>query len=244
MLLDTAPRRNRLAIACSIAVHLCAIALLALVPWTVPAVAPDQANRVLPIALERRFRARAALAPAARPQPSAGVTRRQPVAARASTARAPVVHVHTLQTHHDSNQRTSAPAAHVAAPVVPAVSAATIIVPAASSAPRTVLVATTTGGPPAMNAGGGGGDTGLFSATYPPAPSEPSAYDAIRATIGARMRLRLTIDEHGHATALQWLTTPADPSSAEAVRARLMALLYIPALCDGLPCDGVLDIRT
>jgi hypothetical protein len=128
-------------------------------------------------------------------------------------------------------------------PVAAAPVTAAVVHPAtaATAAPAAAAAAN---GPTAVAGGGGGGDPGLFSATYPPVPQQTSALEAIRASLPARMRLRITVDENGRAAVVDWLTPPPDAALAGAVRAKLMALPYIPAECDGLPCTGIISLAT
>jgi hypothetical protein len=85
---------------------------------------------------------------------------------------------------------------------------------------------------------------GLFSQDYPPAAAAPAELAAIRGRIPAHLRIRIEVDDAGHATDVQIAGALDDPSVADGIRSALLALRYVPADCDGLHCDGVLVIDT
>jgi hypothetical protein len=227
--LDTARGRYRLAIPCSIALHVCALVLT--LAWTpAPAVGPVEAP-VLALVVTI----------AHRPPGPVVAARGIPAAPRA--ARHGAVPLATIR-------HPAMPGANVAHPIaghdlrrapraavprgVPIVALAT---PAAGATPEGTAVPHPTEAPGASGEEGGG-NPGLFSATYPPAPATAGALDAIRAALPAHTHVRITVDESGRAQTVDWVIAPSDPSLAQAIRARLMALSYIPAQCDGLPCTG------
>jgi len=259
-LLDTAPGRNRLAIASSIVLHLCALVVALLLPW--PVIPTSTETGALPVAVTIAERPRPtappvppALAPArgGPPAPTPTVHRHAPPPAAIHAthqASKPMAPVHTVTVRHELSRTVRTPAAQVAPVVVAAVAnpeaaapvtAAIAPATAATAAPPTTAAAD---GTTPAGGGGGGGNPGLFSATYPPAPAQTSALDAIRALLPARMRLRITVDENGHAAVVDWLSAPPDAALAGAIRAKLMALPYIPAECDGLPCTGIISLTT
>jgi hypothetical protein len=161
-----------------------------------------------------------------------------------------VAPAHLPATRHDLSREVHTAAEPVAPIVVAAIANPVAAAPVTSSVahPAPVATAAPPAAPPADGpagtGGGGGGNPGLFSATYPPAPEQVSALDAIRALLPARMRLRITVDENGHAAVVDWLTPPPDAALAGEIRAKLMALPFIPAECDGLPCAGNLSLTT
>jgi hypothetical protein len=57
------------------------------------------------------------------------------------------------------------------------------------------------------------------------------------------MHARILVDERGHATAVTFLAALADTESTEELRQKLLALIYVPAECDGLACAGTFDAR-
>ncbi len=86
------------------------------------------------------------------------------------------------------------------------------------------------------------------------APSGPGVYGQNRradlasgitaaelaATAGGSFHVRITVDENGRAREVVFLTTPRN---AEDLRRRLLAARYLPAECDGLYCEGTIDLR-
>jgi hypothetical protein len=245
---DTAPGRYRIAIACSIALHLCALAVALLLPWPSLPRAPVERPVVVSIVMRPRPKPPAPPAPAIGPVPAA-----RPEPAPHARAQAAAIHlvrqavpaktvVHTAAVRHDLSRAVRTPAAPSEIAVVAGASAAPVAV-----AEPAVAVAHPSGSGSSAAAsagGGGGGNPGLFSATYPPVPAQLGALEAIRAALPARMRLRITVDENGRAADVDWLSPQPDAALAGAIRAKLMALPYIPAECDGLPCTGIISLAT
>jgi hypothetical protein len=87
------------------------------------------------------------------------------------------------------------------------------------------------------------GEDGLFGSNYQPVPQPPNALAAIIARITGRFHIRVKVDENGRAMDVRFLTPIADATLANDVRARLLAMSYVPALCSGLKCAGDLDIH-
>jgi hypothetical protein len=87
------------------------------------------------------------------------------------------------------------------------------------------------------------GEDGLFGSNYQPVPQPPNALAAIIARITGRFHIRVKVDENGRAMDVRFLTPIADATLANDVRARLLAMTYVPALCSGLKCAGDLDIH-
>jgi hypothetical protein len=85
---------------------------------------------------------------------------------------------------------------------------------------------------------------GLFSQDYPPALVAPDELTPIRAQLPGHVRVRIEIDEAGHATDVVFSGDLTDTELAERVRSQLLALRYVPADCNGLHCDGTLIIDT
>jgi len=270
-LVDTTPKRRRLAIASSIALHFCALVLLCLAPWPISSAsdatlvvhmivraAPGPPAR--PATIEHRTAPTTAPATTVRGQRAPAAVRVPPLAVHAGTPEHAGTMLHVM-THPVLRPAPSVGGAAVGAGATGLQAAVAAAVPVAASAP--VGTAPTAAASPAAVAaaeavpvaaktpggsGGGGGDKssnpGLFSATYPPAAAQTGALDAIRAALPARTRVRITVDENGRAAIVDWLTPPPDPTLADAIRARLMALPYIPAECDGLPCTGIISLTT
>jgi hypothetical protein len=262
-LLDTAPGRNRLAIASSIAVHLCALVALCLVP--VPRVAKSDAP---PTGLVVHIVKRAAPGPPARPVSDRRTAppalapppvRRLAFVAAVRVPPRPAVRAGTLLAAGTRLRVVDRPLTAVlttgtsdadAAGARPPAAAAPAAAPAATDAAPPPTAAPAASAPAkagGVSGGGGGastGNRGLFSASYPPAPAQRGALDAIRATLPTRARVRITVDENGRAAVVDWLTPPPDAALADTIRAKLMALAYIPAECDGLPCTGIISLTT
>jgi hypothetical protein len=126
-----------------------------------------------------------------------------------------------------------APAATTTA-LAPPTAEPTATVPTPSPAP------VPTRSPPAVAAASFGG---LFSADYPPALAAPSEVAEIRALVGGPARIHVDVDETGQATSVRFISPIADPQIAQAVRDKLLALHYVPADCNGLHCEGTLELR-
>ncbi|MEA2721213.1 MAG: Gram-negative bacterial TonB protein C-terminal [Candidatus Eremiobacteraeota bacterium] len=82
---------------------------------------------------------------------------------------------------------------------------------------------------------------GNFSETYP-ASIEPSARAPLFAGVNG-VTVRITVDENGRATSIEFLRPPADAALREELRARLLALHFIPAACNGLRCAGTVELK-
>jgi hypothetical protein len=83
---------------------------------------------------------------------------------------------------------------------------------------------------------------GLFSQNYPPALATRDVLDVIRSRIGRHFHIRIAVDESGHATDVRFLAPIADESLTDGLRAKLLALDYVPADCNGLHCEGILEL--
>ncbi len=71
----------------------------------------------------------------------------------------------------------------------------------------------------------------------------PSALAEIRALLGGPARIRVNVDETGQATVVEFVVPVSDPQIERAVRAKLLALHYVPADCNGLHCEGTLELK-
>lgn len=192
-----------------------------------------------------------------RPPPRIAVARRAPAAPPAAPqvqAVRPVIHV-LVATGRASRAMivaTEARAAYVApaasapkrepvvndqttrvAAVATQRTAETVAAPAATSAPAS----------PAPSPVAARGDDGIgnFGETYP-ASVEPS----LRATLFAGVSgivVRITVDESGHATSVEFVRAPADTTQREELRTRLLAAHFIPANCNGLRCTGTVELK-
>jgi hypothetical protein len=242
---EPTPRRDRTAIAASIALHLCALALLAaIVPrLSISAEDPDERTLLTTILqIERRpppheslvHRPVAQTAPvpvAALPVIHAAVTvehaaRRLVVAAehRAAFAPAPAA----VRRPPPSAAQPLARVAVALPTAAPVAEAAATTAPAASPAPSPVAAQREEG-------------IGNFGETYP-ASVEPSLRGTLLAGV-AGFVVRVTVDENGRATSIEFVRPPSDPAQRDELRARLLAAHFIPAACNGLRCAGTLELR-
>ncbi len=241
------PRRDRTAIATSIAVHCCVLAVLATLPGaTFPATDPDERALLTgQIRIEHR------------PLPRIAHTRRAAAVSVVPQQQAvrPVIHT-IVTTGHAARKMlvaTEARAAYVPAPAAAAATsrpdvsytttriAAVVTHPAAE--PASQPVATTAPAAPAPSPVPAQRDDGIgnFGETYP-ASVEPS----LRATLFAGISgivVRITVDESGRATSIEFVRAPTDAAQREELRTRLLAAHFIPANCNGLRCIGTVELK-
>jgi len=241
------PQRDRIAIGISIAVHCCVLALLALIPGaSFPTTEPDERTLLVgQIRIEHRPPPRIAVA---RRAPAAPAPVPQPPAAR------PVIHA-LIATGHASRAMVVATEARAA--YVPPAAAAPKQKPVVNYEPTRVAAVATqrtaetaaqpapTSAPaspaPSPVAARGEDGIGNFGETYP-ASVEPS----LRATLFAGISgivVRITVDESGRATSIEFVRAPADTAQREELRTRLLAAHFIPANCNGLRCTGTVELK-
>jgi hypothetical protein len=247
---DGPPARFRLAIALSIAAHVCGLLLLAVLlddrfiayssdrdfgPASFittiehrlrrPATNPRHARSSLPAPISRGRRA-GPLRPSS-PAPPAAASH-----PAASTGGVPFGRTHHLRPRPTLAlvEPTEAPTVAPTAPPTakPILAAAPSPVPQATRSPAAVLAASF---------------GGLFSADYPPALSTPSDAADVRALLGGPARVRVDVDETGRATDVRFISPISDPQIEAAVRDKLLSLHYVPADCNGLHCDGTFELR-
>jgi hypothetical protein len=240
------PRRDRIAIATSIAVHCCVLGVLAMMPGpTFPATDPDERALLTgQIRIEHR------------PRPHIAQTRRAaavPAVPQQQAAR-PVIHT-AIATGHAARKMvvaTEARAEYVPAPAAaatpqPAVTYATTRLAVAAPQPvaQTASLPAPTNAPaaPAPSPVAAQRDEGIGNfAEDRDASLEPS----LRATLFAGVRgidVRITVDESGHARAIEFLRGPSDAAQREELRTRLLAASFIPATCNGLRCTGTFELK-
>jgi hypothetical protein len=241
------PQRDRTAIGISIALHCCALAVLAMLPGlSVSTAEPDErALLVGQIRIEHR------------PPPRVAVVRRAPAAPAPvppMQAARPVIHT-LIATGHAARAmvvETEARAAYVpqtaAAPKTQPVVrydatriAAVATQRTADSAAQTAATSAPASPGPSPVAARGEDGVGNFGETYP-ASVEPS----LRATLFAGISgivVRITVDEVGHATSIEFVRAPADTAQREELRTRLLAAHFIPANCNGLRCSGTVELK-
>jgi len=244
---EPTPRRDRSAIAASIALHLCALLLLAaIVPRASVSVDdPDERTLLTTILhVERRPPPRLASAPHRAVAPSAPV----PIA--------PLPVIHAAVTVEHAARKLVVAAEHRAA-LVTAPATVHRPLPSAVQPVVRVAVAQPTAAPVAQPAAATAAPTaspapspaaprseegiGNFGETYP-AALEPSLRGALLAGV-AGFDVRVTVDENGRATSVEFVRAPADPAQRDELRARLLAARFIPAACNGLRCAGTLELR-
>jgi hypothetical protein len=236
------PRRDRIAIAGSIAIHLCALAAALVVIPRPPSFQVDEPDeRALLTSIVRTEH---------RAPPSKGHEQRAPAeAAPQPHAPLPVIHAAVTVEHASrrlvvaTEHRAGLPATPTPAPVrrdaerEPAAvqAAATVATAAATSGP--VAAAATLSPVVAQHEEG----IGNFGETYP-ASIEPTARGLILAGASG-VTVRITVDENGRATTIEFLRGPADAALRDELRTRLLAAHFIPAACNGLRCAGTLELR-
>jgi hypothetical protein len=263
---DVRPPRVRLAIALSIAAHVCALWILAVLlgeqrdlgsaasaddpianVTTIvhrEAAPPPARRHVAPRAV---VNARSSSPPRAVPKPNAPRVRRS-VAGPTAAARVNSA----TRAAPDRPAATSADAfPHVALVAVAAVVATPAPPPAPSAPPSptpnpvvspTPIPTVSPTPTPAPSAAGNFG--GLFSQNYPPAFAAPADLAALRSQLPKHVRIRVDVDETGRATDVRFVAPqPTDETLAQAIRAALLALRYVPADCNGLHCEGTLEIN-
>ncbi len=244
--------RDRTAIAASIALHLCAVLVIATLPRpTFPMDDPDE--RLLlasTIRIEHRPPAprkpvRRTLAPDAEtakplfhPVINAAVTvgratRRLVVEAEAPNAYAP--HARAEAAPLKMREVVPHPVTARAEPVV--ARADDSPAPSLSPAPAPSVAPATPAAVAQLEEG-----IGNFGETYP-ASIEPTLRSSLIA-VGSGFVVRVAVDENGHATAIEFMRSPPDATLREELRAKLLAARFIPAACNGLRCAGTVELRT
>ncbi|GAC1543156.1 MAG: hypothetical protein NVS2B17_22560 [Candidatus Velthaea sp.] len=245
--------RDRSAIACSIAVHICAFILIADVVRPVLKPPPELLSRAgiftvtlvpRPVRTRPRVKPRTVAIPIPLARPA------MPHLARAA-APAPAVARAMAFARAATLVRVSAPAnvrAEATNPVyqeIPEAAPPGHLVLAATPAPApTPLETASPASAPtaAPTAGVLAANGGLFGKNYRAIPNPPTALAALRAKIAGHFHIRVHVDEAGHAIDVRFLTPMADAAAAEDIRSRLLAMNFIPADCNGLPCSDDLDI--
>ncbi len=235
-------RRDRIAIAASIALHCCALAAWALVPRpSFPVDEPDERTLFAQIIRLQHL---------ATPRPAPRVAL---VPAPVVTVRVPAIHVAVAHEHAvrklvvAKENRAVAPVRVVpsAMPRTPRVVAVAASEPVATTVPMpaaTAAVAAAAAGTPGPAPVSNDDGIGNFGESYP-ASIEPSARSAVLGGV-AGVVVRIAVDENGRATAVDFVRAPADPAQRDELRARLLAAHFIPAACNGLRCAGVLVLRS
>jgi hypothetical protein len=237
------PKRDRIAIGGSIAIHVCVLLLvLATYPRaTFPTDDPDERTLFASIIrLERRpppvvaVHPRATLAqpasapalPIIRAAVATGHSSRQLVVAR--ERRAPSVEAQLSAQHRSVKPPLIAMQQRVFPTAAPAAQTATTPAPPAPPAPSPVVAQREEG-------------IGNFGETYP-AAIDPALRGALFAGVNGVL-VRITVDENGHPTSIEFLRAPSDAAQREELRSRILASHFTPASCNGLRCAGSLELK-
>ena len=244
--METAGRplgRDRIAIATSIALHLCALALLVTVVPRSPFSADDPDERTL---LTTIIRIQHRLVPVRH------AVSRPALVARAELthpAARPIIHAFVATGHstralvvaREEPHAYASAKAVAATPVRESDPAATVRadpqVQAAEASPVPTATPVATLAPVARSDEG----IGNFGETYP-ASVEPTLRRSL-AVLGSGFDVRITVDEDGRATEIDFVRAPADPTLRETFRAKLLAARFIPAACNGLRCAGTVELK-
>ncbi|HTD38057.1 MAG TPA: hypothetical protein VK669_11120 [Candidatus Limnocylindrales bacterium] len=247
---DPTPRRDRIAIAGSIAVHLCVLALATttILRPAIPLGEPDERTLFTSLLrIEHRSPAREAVHPRAVAPPARPVV----------TAVAPPV-IHAAITHERASHALLVKAEHRAAtapivipteppkrvqPVVtqaPAVQA-TIAPRAVAGAPAATAAPSAAPAPAPQAVAQREDGIGNFGETYP-ASIDPSLRGTVLAGISGVV-VRITVDENGRPTGIDFVRAPADAAQRDELRSRLLAAHFIPAACNGLRCAGTVELK-
>jgi hypothetical protein len=246
---DQAPRRDRIAIVGSIAVHLCVLALATttILRPTIPLGEPDERTlftsllRIEHRAPHRVARPHAVVAVAARPVRTAV----RPPVIHAAVTRERASHALLVKSEHRAAVVPLVIPTEPPKAVRPAVTDAPSV--AATSVPRaTAVVASASSPAPAAAAAPQAAaphDDGIgnFGETYP-ASIDPSLRGTVLAGVNGVV-VRIGVDENGRPTSVDFVRAPADPAQRDELRSRLLAAHFIPAACNGLRCAGTVELR-
>jgi hypothetical protein len=253
--LITDGRRDPAAVAMSLALHACFLALLALaLRHTVDTGSPEMPAVAQLLRIEHRppsehpaehaAAAASAVAPAHAaiphvvPRPNLATVREAAAPAPNVTYRPTVSGAQTARIALPGGA--TAPVSTSAQAPAPLVSTT----PLASASPAPVAAASTApiggGGNP-----GASGKAGLgnFGESYDPT-LDPDVRKTVVAGVGAGFVVQIEVDENGHATKITFVSGPADAAEREALRAKLLAASYVTAICNGLPCAGTFELKT
>lgn len=244
---DHSPRRDHIATASSIAIHLCALVALALVPeHALPQDDPDErALLASVIRIEHR--------------PPPRVTRpRQAVTAAVALRPALVPVIHAAVAVEHAKRKLVVATEHRAAVIAPVrPHAPPRLAKVVATPPQLALAATkpadgslapptptpqpTASPAPSPVVAARDDGIGNFGETYP-ASIEPALRGGLIAGVGA-FDVRITVDESGHAVAVDFIRAPADPALRDELRTRILAAHFIPAACNGLRCAGIVELK-
>lgn len=97
--------------------------------------------------------------------------------------------------------------------------------------------------PLAVVARGSGGIPGGFGQNQPATFYQQASAGALRSRLAARDVVRIRVDESGRATDVQFVRFNGDESARSDLREALLGLRYLPAECDGMRCEGSIELR-
>lgn len=239
-------RRDRTAIAGSIALHLCVLAALMAIPR--PALHLDDPDeRVLLTSITRIEH---------RPPPRVALRKPHRIAApevQSNVPPPPIAHVTVSRAHAVRKLVVATERRYAPLPNRPAIAikapparvedlpeqrhvALVAAEPSATSTPTAAPAETANGA--AQHEDG----IGNFGETYP-ATVDPAARGALFIGLGGAFDVRITVDENGRAIAIEFVRAPADASLRDQLRSRLLAARFVPAACNGLRCSGTVELR-
>jgi hypothetical protein len=246
------PTRVRAAIALSIAAHLCALLLLTALLSDGQIDLTGDVDSPPMLFVTRMVHREAGVHRADVARPAAVRHSSQVVRAAKPTPSSPAPMARRAAVSLPLRPAASARAARAAIHERPRMTVALAAAPTTAPTPsRTVAAAPPTPTPtplptpaPAATAAtvAAANDGGLFSQDYPPAFTAPGEFAALRARLTAPVHIRIEVDENGRATDVLFVRPLADPAVAQQIRSELLALHYVPADCNGLHCEGTLEI--
>jgi hypothetical protein len=83
---------------------------------------------------------------------------------------------------------------------------------------------------------------GNFGENYP-AKVDPQTRGGLFAGVADTVVIRVEVDENGRVTKVVFVRGPADESTKEELRTRILAAHLIPAACNGLRCSDTIEIK-
>ncbi|HTD33644.1 MAG TPA: hypothetical protein VK665_08300 [Candidatus Elarobacter sp.] len=243
-------RRDRIAIAGSIAIHLCVLTLatITILRPAVPLGEPDERTlftsllHIQHIAPPRHAARPHAVAAAARPVPHAV----RPVVIHAAVTREHASHALLVKAEHRAAAVVlivpTEPPKRVQPAVAEAAPAPAAIAPRA--APGAVAATSAPSAAPAAAQVAVQRDEGIgnFGETYP-ASIDPALRGTVLAGVNGVV-VRIAVDENGRPVSVEFVRAPADPAQRDELRSRLLAAHFIPAACNGLRCAGTVELKS
>lgn len=97
--------------------------------------------------------------------------------------------------------------------------------------------------PLAVVARGSGGIPGGFGQNQPATFYQQASAGALRSRLAPHDVVRIRVDESGRATDVQFVRFNGDESARSDLREALLGLRYLPAECDGMRCEGSIELH-